>query len=118
MVRYSVINSTLIPPQVARENGIERQGDIAIVTITLQRPTESDPLNAVPAQVTGHARTLLGEDYKLDFRRVTSAGSVYSLAVLPLHESKQTVTLELEITTVDGSRLIPLTFTRTLYRRQ
>lgn len=117
-MRYSVINSMQIPPRVADDNDIERRSNRAIITITLQRPTEDKPLNAVPAHVTGTARTLLGERYRLDFRRVKSAGSIYSVAAVPLPEDKQTVTFELEITTTDGSRLIPLAFTRTLYQRK
>src|SRR5699024_8293183 len=38
-LRYSVINSLQIPAGVAAANGIERAGDRAIVTITLQKPT-------------------------------------------------------------------------------
>lgn len=117
VVRYSVVNSLQIPPEVARANSIERRGNRAIITITLQQPTEEQPLNAVPAEVAGTAQTLLGAEYELNFRRVRAAGSVYSLAAVPLPEGQQTMTFELVITTTDGSRLIPLRFTRTLYRR-
>lgn len=118
VVRYSVINSMQIPAAVAKENAIEQRSNRAIVTITLQRPTESAPFKAVPARVTGTAGTLTGKNHTLDFRRVTATNSTYSLAAIPLTENKQTVTIDLEITTLDGSRLIPLTFTKKLYRRQ
>lgn len=117
-VRYSAINSLQIPAAVAQTNGIERDGNKAVVTITLQYPTEDNPYQAVPAKVTGKARTLLGMAQTLDFRRVQSSGSVYSIAVLPLTDKKQTVTLSLEVSTVDGSTLIPVTFTKRLYIRK
>lgn len=117
VVRYAVINSTQIPAAVAEANAITRRGDRAIVTITLQRPSADKPLNAVPARVTGSVRTLLGEQHELDFRRVNSDNSVYSLAAIPLHEHKQTLTLALEVTTLDGSALIPVAFTQTLFQR-
>lgn len=117
-VRYSAINSLQIPSAVAETNGIARAGDKAIITITLQHPTEDDAYHAVPARVTGQARTLIGERHTLDFRRIESDGSVYSIAALPLAEAKQTVTLTLEVTTLDGSVLIPVTFTKKLYTRQ
>src|SRR5699024_3631844 len=111
-------NSLQIPPAVARDNGIERDGDQAIVTITLQQPTDDKPLQAVSATVTGQSRTPMGASQTLDFRRGVSAGSVYSLAVLPLADDEQTVTLELEVATADGSTLIPVTFTKKLYLRR
>lgn len=117
VVRYAVINSTQIPAAVAEANAIRRRGDRAIVTVTLQHPSSDDPLHAVPARVTGSVRTLMGEHYKLDFRRVDTDNSVYSLASIKLHEQKQTLTLALEVTTLDGSTLIPVEFSKTLYQR-
>lgn len=117
-VRYSVINSLQIPAVVARDNDIERDGHMAVVTITLQRPTDDNPYQAVPATVTGHARTLLGAPQTLDFRRVDADRSVYSIAVLPLSDKEQTVTLSLEVSTLDDRALIPVTFTQKLFSQQ
>src|SRR5699024_810732 len=66
-LRYSVINSLQIPASVAAANGIERAGDRAIVTITLQKPTADNPYQAVAAKVSGTARTLIGTPQTLDF---------------------------------------------------
>lgn len=116
-VRYSAINSLQIPPSVARDNGIARNGNTAIITITLQRPTADNPYQAVAARVTGNARTLLGAPQALEFRRVDTGASVYSIAALPLTEATQTVTVRLEVTTLDGSALVPVTFTQELFSR-
>jgi len=118
VVRYSVINSLLIPAQVARANDIQRRGDRAIVTITLQQPSAAEPLHAIAADVTGHARTLLGERHELDFRRVEAHDSIYSLAIVALHEDEQTVTLDLVVTAQASGHSIPVMFTQELYRRR
>src|SRR5699024_7930699 len=117
-VRYSAVNSLQIPASVARSNGIERDGNMAVITVTLQKPTADHPYQAVAATVTGTARTLLGTPQKLAFRRVDTGNSVYSIATVPLGEAVQTVTVQLEVTTADGSALIPVEFTQKMYRRE
>lgn len=117
-VRYSAINSLQIPASVASANGITRDGHKAVITITLQRPTADNPYQAVAAKATGTARTLIGTPQPLDFHRVDTGHSIYSIATLPLSEDRQTVTVSLEVTTLDGSALIPVEFTQQLYARQ
>ena len=117
VVRTSVVNSMQIPAQVAQGYGIQRDGALAVVTITLQRPTTDDPLHPLAAKVTGDARTLMGQRDTLEFRRISDGGSIFSVATLPINENRQQVTFDLEVTTIDGSTLIPLEFTHTLYRR-
>lgn len=117
-VRYSAINSLQIPASVAKANGIKRDGHRAVITITLQKPAADNPYRAVAAKVTGTARTLIGTPQTLNFRRIDTTGSVYSIATVSLLEDEQTVTVTLEVTTVDGSALVPVTFTTKLYSRQ
>lgn len=113
-VQYSAVNSMQIPASVAEANDIERVGDRAVVMVTLQRPTDDAPLNAVPARVTGQARTLMGETRPLSFTQVESANSVYSLAGLPISDD-DTLTLSLEVRAEDGSAMIPVQFNQTFY---
>ncbi|GAB3678779.1 DUF4426 domain-containing protein [Salinisphaera aquimarina] len=115
-VQYSALNSTNIPASVAKDNGIERSGDTAVVMVTLQKPTRDAPLQAVPANVTGAARTLMGDKSPLTFRRVNSVGSVYSLATVKIADD-QTLTFDLEVKAADGSATIPVTFNQTFYTR-
>lgn len=114
-VYYSAVNSMQIPASVARANAITRNGDRIVVMITLQKPTKESPLQAVPATVSGSARTLMGNKHALSFRRVTDAGSVYSLAELDLDEDEQTLTFDLDVQSVDGKATVPVTFSQTVY---
>lgn len=112
---YSAVNSLQIPASVAKANGITRDGDHLVVMVTLQKPTRESPLQTVPATVSGSARTLMGTKHALSFRRVTDAGSVYSLADLALDEDEQTLTFDLEVKSVDGKATVPVTFSQTVY---
>ncbi len=115
-VRDSAVNSEKIPAAIARANDIQRSGDTALVMITLQQPGPDAPLNAVPANVSGHARDLMGNRTALAFNRVEAAGSVYSLAQMPIKDD-QTVTVVLEVSPVEGRHVIPVTFTQTFFTR-
>ncbi|MES1951237.1 hypothetical protein S4A8_10286 [Salinisphaera sp. S4-8] len=116
MLHYSAVNSLQIPQAVADANDIERDGDTAIVMITLQKPTGDAPLNAVPANVTGSARSLMGERKTLSFKRVESANSVYSLAPVAIKDD-QTLTFDLNVQAVDGRATIPVRFNQTFFTR-
>ncbi len=113
-VQYSAVNSMEIPAAVARDNGITRDGNTVVIMITLQKPTRDTPLQAIPADVTGTARTLMGDRTALTFRRVQSVGSVYSLASLPI-ENEQTLTFDLNVKATDGRVTVPVTFNQTFY---
>lgn len=115
-VRYSAVNSTTIPATVAQQNGIERDGDTAVVMITLQKPTPDTPLNAVDLRVTGVAHDLMSNKRTLTFRPVENAGSRYALADVPI-EDEQTLTFRLEVRAADGSAVIPVEFNQTFFTR-
>lgn len=99
---------------MAADNGIQRDGATAIVMITLQKPTRDAPLKAVPATVSGSARTLMGERTPLEFRQIEGAQSVYSLAPVAISDD-QTLTFDLEVNAADGGASIPVTFNQTFY---
>lgn len=111
-VHYSAVNSTTIPAVVARRNGIERDDHHAVVMITLHKPTPDNPLNAVPANVSGNARDLIGNKHKLTFRQVENAGSRYALADVPIRND-QTLTFRLRVGAADGKAVIPVEFNQT-----
>lgn len=114
-VQYSAVNSMQIPDSVAKANGIKRDGETIIVMITLQKPTRDEPFKAVPANVTGSARTLMGDRTALKFRRVENAGSVYSLASFKLDSDEQTLTFAMEVKAVDDKATIPVSFNQRVY---
>ena len=116
VVHYSAVNSLDIPASVARDNGIARDGETAIVMITLQKPTPEAPLQAVAANVSGSARSLMGERKTLEFRRVERANSIYSLAPVPI-DDEQTLTFDLDVTAADGSATVPVRFNQTFFTR-
>lgn len=103
-----------IPESVAEANDIERAGDVALIMITLQKPSRDAPLHAIAADVTGTARDLLGNKTRLDFRRVESANSVYSLASLPI-EDDDTLTFTLNVEAASGEAVVPVEFNQTFY---
>ncbi|WP_353113275.1 DUF4426 domain-containing protein [Salinisphaera dokdonensis] len=116
VVHYSAVNSLDIPEAVAAGNDIARDGDTAIVMITLQKPTREAPLQAVAANVTGSVRSLMGGRKPLEFRRVDRAGSIYSLAPVAIKDD-QTLTFDLDVKAVDGSATVPVQFNQRFYTR-
>lgn len=85
-VHYNVINTNLIPAQVAQGYGIQRSSSRALVNITVMDMTgggQGEPINAV---VETHAVNLTGQRRDVDMREISEPdGAIYYIGELPIH---------------------------------
>jgi len=83
VVHYNVINSNLIPAQVAQGYGIKRSASRALVNITVMDMSVGQP---VQAQITTQAINLTGQRRDVDMREISDPeGGLYYIGEMPIH---------------------------------
>jgi hypothetical protein len=82
-VHYNALNSSLIPPQVARAYGIRRSDSRVLINISVLRNKEDQLPTAVKALVTASGRNLTGQTRVVEMREINEADdAVYYIGEL------------------------------------
>jgi hypothetical protein len=85
-VHYNVINSDLIPAQVAQGYGIKRSSSRALVNITVMDLAAGEPGEAIAAGVATEAVNLTGQRRVVEMREISEPdGGLYYIGELPIH---------------------------------
>jgi len=69
-IHYNALNSSLIPPEVAKANGIRRSDSRALITVSVLKKIEDQPPMAVKATLTTSGRNLTGQTREVEMREV------------------------------------------------
>jgi Domain of unknown function (DUF4426) len=84
-VHYNVINSNLLPAQVAQGYGIKRSSSRALLNITVMDKSTGAPGTPVEAQVTTSTINLTGQRRSMDMRAIMEPdGAIYYIGELPI----------------------------------
>ncbi|MCH9691927.1 MAG: DUF4426 domain-containing protein [Gammaproteobacteria bacterium] len=110
-VSYSVFNSDLVSPEIARQYNLVRARDRAFVNISVNK---KGALKGVSTKLSGHATNLIQQSRPLKFREIKDQDAVYYLAPLRF-ENEESLTFNIELVLPDGSKQ-QLTFRRQLYK--
>lgn len=110
-VNYSVFNSDLVSPEVARHYNLVRARDRAFVNISVSK---QGALKGVAAKLSGRATNLIQQSRPLKFREIRDQDAVYYLAPLRF-ENEESLTFNIDLVLPDGSAR-QLTFRRQLYK--
>ncbi len=113
-VQFSAVNSTFIPPEVARRHGITRARDQALINLSITYLGGDEPRYGVPAQVSGRATNLMQQARELRFVEVREAEVVYYLAPLR-HINEEVVYFDLQVQPEGETQPLNMRFERTLY---
>lgn len=97
-IHYSLFNSNFILPAVAKLNGLERSGKIALLNISLVRSGTGEK-----AQVKGKVNNLLGQSRNLDFIEIDEGSSVYYIAHVKL-DSREVLKFDVQITDANNQQ--------------
>jgi Domain of unknown function (DUF4426) len=109
-LHYSVVNSTLLPAEMATAYGFKRKADEVVVNITVM---DTQAKRAVPVQISGVAKNLIQQSKPLQFREIKETNAVYYLAILRTTE-REVFHFLLELTLPDG-KVEKATFTQELF---
>lgn len=80
VVHFNALNTDLLPPKVATEYGIKRSGNRAMLNVVVLRKVLGATGQPVPAEVTGMATTLSGQQRELALREIREPNAIYYIA--------------------------------------
>lgn len=76
-VHYQAVNSTFLDADIAQQYGIVRSDRRAFLNISVIKAENDGSTQAVPAQVSGGKRNLLGQTGSIDFREIREGSAIY-----------------------------------------
>ncbi len=114
-VHYNVINSDLIPAQVAQGYGIKRSGSRALVNITVMDMSAGGSGQPVQAQITTQAINLSGQRRDVAMREISDPeGGLYYIGELPIH-NMESYNFKVNIKLATEPKAFELEFRQQLY---
>jgi len=114
MIYYSVFNSQFISPKVAKEYGITRGHNRALVNISTTDILEQGESLGKPAKVSGYGQTLIGQRIPLEFRAVSYPTTVYYIAEFR-YSTREIINFYIDITPQRTGKTTSLEFSKKLY---
>jgi hypothetical protein len=97
-VRYVVIRTSFLTPEIAARNGIVRGPDRALLNVSIL----GDDGKPVAAALAGTVRNLLEQTSPLEFAEVREGAAIYYLAQLR-HTDRDTLRFAIDIRAPDGT---------------
>jgi len=114
-VHYNVLNSDLIPAQVAQGYGIKRSSSRALVNITVMDMSAGEPGQAVQAEITTQAINLSGQRRDVAMREISEPeGGWYYIGEFPIH-NMENYNFKVTIKLADEAKPFDLEFRQQLY---
>ncbi len=114
-VHYNVINSDLIPAQVAQGYGIKRSSSRALVNITVIDLSAGEPGEAIEAEVVTQAVNLTGQRRDVGMREISEPdGGLYYIGELPIH-NRDNYNFKVKVTVANEAKPFELEFRQEFY---
>lgn len=85
VVHYNTINTSFLSAQVAREYGIRRSGNRAMLNVAVQKGSNG-PIEPLRATISVVATNLSGQLRHVDMRAVEDGDAVYYIGELPIED--------------------------------
>ncbi|AFP29467.1 DUF4426 domain-containing protein [Marinobacter sp. BSs20148] len=79
-VSWSVLPSTFLTPEIAKENNLQRSKGIGIVNVAIMQTSANGSLSPVAGQVEGRVTNDIQQVRFLAFRRIQEGSAVYFIA--------------------------------------
>jgi hypothetical protein len=115
VVHYNALNTNLVPPEVARANGITRSPNRALLNITVLEKMMDTPGTPVDASVTATATNLTGQRREIGLREIReSGGAIYYIGEFPVH-NLETYRFDVQVTVEDEPEPLAVRFTQQFY---
>jgi hypothetical protein len=114
-VHYSAINSTQLLPDIARQFGVTRSRNEALLVLNAQQRDEAGQYLPVAATAQGQARSLIGHVDKLQLRPIREGEVHYVVASFPVLDG-EFLTLDLSVLPQGADAPIAIKFNQQFYR--
>jgi hypothetical protein len=80
VVHYNAFRSDTISPEIAKQYGLPRANNRALINIALLKKVMNTTGKPTKAEITGHASNLTGQLKQLEFKEITEGTAIYYLA--------------------------------------
>lgn len=97
VVHFNAISTTQLTPEVARDYGIVRSGNRAMLNVSIIRKQAGSVGSPVAAAVLAWAVNLTGQRRALDFREIREQTAVYYIAEFSI-ANEETLTFSIDVT--------------------
>jgi hypothetical protein len=114
-VHYSVLNTTFITPENAKNYGITRSKNRALVNIAIRKRQRDGSSTAQRAMVIGTSSDLIHKS-ALEFNEVTEADAIYYIAELRFND-KELRSFDIKVQPDPNISAYTLRFSKTLYEQ-
>ncbi len=114
VVHFNALATDQLTPEVARQYGIVRSRNRAMLNVSIIRKIEGTTGQSVPGKVTATARNLTGQLKNLSLREVKSGGAVYYIGDVPVANG-ETLFFTVEVTPANESETYSLEFSQQFY---
>lgn len=112
-VHYSVLNSTFITPEIAKNYAITRGKNRALINIAVRKKLPKGKTRAQKALVTGRSSDLI-HSADLEFNEITEQDAIYYIAELRFN-NKEMRTFTIKVQPDPNIAAYTLKFSKTLY---
>ncbi len=114
VVHFNALTTDQLTPEVAKQYGIVRSKNRAMLNVSIIRKIEGTTGQSVPGKVTATARNLTGQLKNLSLREVQSGGAVYYIGDVPVANG-ETLFFTVEVTPANESKTLSLQFSQQFY---
>ena len=113
-VHYYVFPSTVLTPEVAAANDLQRSKGIGIVNIAIMTEEENGSLRTAPGQVEGKVLNDIRQAFTLGFRRIQEGDAVYFIAQYQ-YQSGELMTFQITARPSGHNKDLPIRFSQALF---
>ena len=114
VVHFNAISTTQLTPEVAREYGIVRSGNRAMLNVSVIRNEAASIGSAVDATVRASAVNLAGQRRELDFREIREQTAIYYITEFSI-ANQETLTFTIEVTPLEEQRTFSVRYVKQFF---
>lgn len=109
VVHYNALNTELLQPDIARQYGITRSKNRAMVTISVQKKLMGTTGKPVEAKINGYATNLSAQTRPIKLRKIVDANAIYYVGDFRIR-NQETLDFHFVITPVGEDKSLNLEF--------
>ena len=90
VVHYNTMNTSKLPPEVARAYGIQRSGSRALLNVAVLKKSGNDEEMNTPvtAEVTASAVNMAGQRRNIRMQEITDQDAIYYIGTFRIHDEE------------------------------
>lgn len=109
VVHFNAIGTDLLPPKVAKEYGIKRSNQRAMLNIAVQKKKLGTSVQPVTAKVAASAVNLAGQSKDIHLREIREPYAIYYIGEFSI-SNEETLKFTVDITPEDSSDPLTVRF--------